>query len=301
MSSHAQAASLRGLLGTVGVVLAVVQVLHGLQQTTVLVAQLVDAVPFAAAGLAMAYTGYWLSQEPEYEGDMERILLWGAGGALAFLSVAALMLFGQQVTLGTLNRASYVAVDNITIGILSGVLVGLYDAQSRGRLRELQAERDRIERFAQKAADVNNYGRAILQASVVEEVAAYSIEAVETLTGFYETAFVEIVDDEIEIVGSTWTRADDETVAKLARSARRQSPREAEISATELPASLDENVEQVLTALVTDDGDTAAVLISVSHSEDDVDEADAELLELLVSHAGEALDGIYRRQSVGNV
>ncbi|MFB6183621.1 MAG: hypothetical protein ABEI96_03615 [Haloarculaceae archaeon] len=282
-----------GLLAGAGLVLAILQVWHGLQQTDVLVAQLVDVVPFAASGLAVTYTGVWLAREDTYEPDLLRIVLWAAGGALAFAAIAALLLFGQEVTLGTLRRASYVTVDNVTVGTLSGVLVGLYDAQSRERLRDLQDERDRVEEFARKAADVNNYGRAINRSTAVEEIAAYTIEGVETLTGFYETVFLDVTDDRAEVVGSTWVDVDDETVAELATRAVEQTVEEAVFHTDDLPASLRNDVEQVLTTHVTSTDDRSIVFVSVGHSSETVAEEDVQLLELLVSHAGTALDGLY--------
>jgi len=151
-------------LGAAGLVLAGIQLTHAIQQTDIPVAIAVDALPFAAMGLALVYAGYWLARDDTFEETATRVVIWGAGATVAFAAVAALLLFSQQVAMGSLDRAAYLTVDIITVGALTGVLVGLYDAQSRNRLHELETERDRVEAFGRKAADVNNYGRAIATA-----------------------------------------------------------------------------------------------------------------------------------------
>jgi len=279
-----------GVLAGVGLVLAAVQTYHGFQQLTAPVAQAVDILPFAVSGLAVTYTGYWLATETEYEASTKRVLSWALGGALVFASVAALLLFNRNVAGGTLDRAAFVAVDNVTIGVLSGVLVGLYDAQSRKRMRDLRGERDRVEEFARKAADVNNYGRAISKSSAIEEITAYTIEGVETLTGFYETVVVELDAEETRILGSTWVGVDEETARDLADRGRTQEEGEAVFHETDLPASLDDGVNTVLVSLVSQRDESSVVLLSVSHSDTDVADEDVQLLELLVSHATAALE-----------
>jgi hypothetical protein len=278
-----------GLLAVIGLVLAVLQTLHGLQQPTVPVAQAVDVLPFAVSGLAVAYTGYWLATETDYEADTQRVFSWALGGALVFASVAALLLFNRNVAGGTLDRAAFVAVDNVTIGVLSGVLVGLYDARSRARMRDLRAERDRVESFAQKAADVNNYGRAISKSSSIEEITAYAIEGVETLTGFYETVVIELDDEGASVLGSTWVGVEAETARDLAWRGLDQDEGEALFHDDDLSGSLDD-VNTVLVSLVARLDGSAVVLLSVSHSDADVAEEDVQLLELLVSHAAAALE-----------
>ncbi len=140
--------------------------------------------------LAVTYAGVWLARDTAFEGATSRAAAWAAGGTVTVAAVAALLLFSQRVTSGSLARASYLTVDLVTVGALAGVLVGLYDARSRSRLRELAAERDRVEAVAGKAADVNNYGRAIASAPSVDGVAAFVVEAFGTMTGMEETAVI---------------------------------------------------------------------------------------------------------------
>ena len=125
-----------------GVTLAAIQILHAIQQTDIAIAIAMDGVPFAAMAAALVYAGYWLARDSDFEGTATRVVIWGTGATIAFAAVAALFLFSQQVTTGNIDRAAFLTVDIVTVGALTGVLVGLYDAQSRNRLRALErAER----------------------------------------------------------------------------------------------------------------------------------------------------------------
>jgi hypothetical protein len=278
-----------------GVVLAGMQVLHAVQQTRIPVAVAVDALPFAAMGLAVAYAGVWLARDTTFESATSRVAAWAAGGTVAFAAVAALLLFSQRVTTGSLARASFLTVDLVTVGALAGVLVGLYDARSRGRLRELEAERDRIEAFAGKAADVNNYGRAIASAPSVDGVAAFVVEAFGTVTGMEETAVVRISDDNSVALANTIRTAPVDVVGAFARAVRTQQ--QGEIAVHDRPFSVDlpESVTDCVSAVVLDDEDTTTVVLSVTTDETTVGEEDQKLLELIVSHASVRMATLDRR------
>jgi len=269
-----------------GFVLAVIQVVHAIQQTDIPIAIAVDALPFAAMGAALVYAGYWLARDSTFEGTATRVVVWGAGSTIAFAAVAALMLFSQQVTTGAIDRAAFLTVDVLTVGALTGVLVGLYDAQSRDRLRALEAERDRVAEFGQKAADVNNYGRAIAGAGSDDAIAAYVTEAISSLAGIDETALLRVRDDEAAVLSNTIRSADVERVAELARDVR-DSPR-GDVVAN--PASLDIDDSEVLTAVVTEDGATTTVVVAVDTSGEPTADEDRQLLELVVSHAAVRLE-----------
>lgn len=268
-----------------GLVLAVVQYIHAVQQTDIPIAIAVDALPFAAMGLALVYAGYWLARDAAFEGTATRVVIWGAGATLAFAAVAALLLFSQQVTTGTLSRASFLTVDVVTVGALTGVLVGLYDAQSRGRLRELEAERDRVEAFAKKAADVNSYGRAIASARSEDAIAAYITEAIGALTDIDKTAVMRVRDDEAEMFANTVRTASAEQVASFARAVRENPRGDVIAHGTDGPVDLGTGVTDVLTAVITDDGETATVVVAVDTNETSPGTEDRKLLELVVSHA----------------
>ncbi|RLM96608.1 hypothetical protein [Haloarcula sp. Atlit-7R] len=278
-----------------GVVLAAIQVLHAVQQTRIPVAVAVDALPFAAMGLAIAYAGVWLARDTTSEGAASRVAAWAAGGTVTFAAVAALLLFSQRVTSGSLARASYVTVDLVTVGALAGVLVGLYDARSRSRLRELAAERDRIEAFAGKAADVNNYGRAIASAPSVDGVAAFVVEAFGTMTGMEETAVIRLRDGDAVALANTIRTVPVDAVGSLAREVRTQQ--QGEVTVHDRPFAVDfpESVTDCVSAVVLDDADTTTVVLSVTTDETTVGEEDTKLLELIVSHASVRLATLDRQ------
>lgn len=272
-------------LALAGLALAGIQLTHAIQQTDIPLAIAVDALPFVAMGLALAYAGYWLARDDAFEATATRVVVWGAGATVAFAAVAALVLFSQRVTTGSLNRAAYLTVDILTVGALTGVLVGLYDARSRNRLQALETERDRVEAFGRKAADVNNYGRAIASAGSDDAIAAYITEAISSLTGTDETAVLRVRDDEAELLSNTVRTVSTQTVAELARAVR-DEPRGDVIShADSPPVDLGETVSDVLTAVVTEHGETTTVLVAVDTSGAATDEQDRKLLELVVAHA----------------
>jgi len=283
-------------LAAAGLVLAGIQLVHAIQQTDIPVAIAVDAVPFAAMGLALVYAGYWLARDDAFEETATRVVVWGAGATVAFAAVAALLLFSQQVTMGGLDRAAFLTVDVLTVGALTGVLVGLYDAQSRQRLRDLEAERDRVEAFGRKAADVNNYGRAIATAASDDAIAAYITEAISSLTGISETAVLRVRDDEAELLSNTVRTADAQTVAELARAVRDEPRSDVVAHERSPPVDVGETVSDVLTAVVTEDGETTTVVVAVDTDDAPTDEQDRKLLELVVAHATVRLDRLATQQ-----
>ncbi|WP_137683270.1 hypothetical protein [Haloarcula mannanilytica] len=280
-----------------GVVLAGMQVLHAVQQTRIPVAVAVDALPFAAMALAIAYAGVWLARDTTPEGATSRVAAWAAGGTVAFAAVAALLLFSQRVTTGSLARASFLIVDLVTVGALAGVLVGLYDARSRSRLRELEAERDRIEAFAGKAADVNNYGRAIASAPSVDGVAAYVVEAFSTMTGMEETAVIRISDDNSMALANTIRTVPVDVVGAFARAVRTQQQGEIAVHERPFPVDFPESVTGCVSAVVLDDEDATTVVISLATDDTTVAAEDEKLLELIVSHASVRMATLDRRSA----
>lgn len=234
--------------------------------------------------------GYWLARNSSFEGAVTRVVIWGAGATVAFAAVAALMLFSRQVTTGSIERAAFLTVDLVTVGALAGVLVGLYDAQSRNRLSELETERDRVEAFGKKAADVNNYGRAIAAAGSVDAVAAYVTEAISSLSDIDETAMLRARDDEAELLSNTVRSADKQTIAELARGARDQSIGDVVAHKETAPVDLGEGESDILTAVVTADDDATTVVVAIDTSGVTTAEEDRELLELVLSHAAVRLE-----------
>lgn len=279
----------------VGLVLGAIQLvqggqqisaLTGLSQSDLVIVFAFETIPFAIIGLSLVYVGYWLTDQPGFEPDLSRILAWAAGSTVMFASIAALILFSQQVTLDTLAQGQYVTMNLVTVGAVVGVLMGVYDAQSRLRQRELEAERDRIEAFAGKAADINNYGRELNRARSVDEVSALCIEAIQTLLGLTETALVAVEAEGGTVIDSTIINTDREELVDLAGDGLAQEKAEAVVRDAG-------TADQLLSMLVTAHDEEGIVLLAPATGTDGFDEENLQLLELLVSHAGTALDRIH--------
>lgn len=278
-------------IAVVGVVFAIVQVFHGLQQTDTLLVLVFEAGPFVLVALTLPYAGYWLANAEEYERDLPRILAWDGGGTVLFVSVGALLLFSQRVFLGTLARASYVAFDHVTVGSVVGILVGLYDAQSRQHMRELERERDRVQAFGNKAADVNNYGRALNQCDTVDEISALCIQAMQALLGVSEVAVLAL-DDDAAVVDDTILNVSATTLQSLGDRAR-DTERATMVTHEDVPEELAERAGAVVSIEITTVHETAFVLVALLGDETALEDEDVQLLELLTAHAGTAIDRLY--------
>lgn len=279
-----------------GFVLVVIQLFQGVQQlegfegTDLYVVFAFETIPFVVVGLALMYVGSWLFMQSELDEELGRVVAWGAGGVILFVSVAALLVFSLQVTLAgeTLAQAPYVVVNLVTVGALAGVLVGMYDARSRIRQQELQRERDRVEQFAKKAADVNNYGRELNRSDSVEEISSLCLQAMQAFLGLTNLAFVVTDGEETDLVDDTTVGTSRETLDDLAVASLDQQ------RATVVTHDLPDEDEAALTLLVSG-GEEGAVLVVLTE-ERTVGEEDVQLLEMLVAHAATALDRIADRQ-----
>lgn len=289
-----------GGLAAAGLLLSGMQLVQGFQQlagfegTDRALVYVFQTAPFVLIGLTLAFVGYRLTRQPEYERELPRIVAWGVGSTLLFASVAALILFSQQVTLNTLEGGQYVAVNQITVGAVVGVLVGLYDARGRRRQRELQAERDRVETFAGKAADVNNYGRALNRSETLDEVGSLCIQAVQSFLGLTELAVVVTDREDTEFLGNTVVNAPEETLFELAEASLDQEPTVVAIDESQSPSV--DGGRPVVSTLVTAHADSSIVLLALAEEGTTFEREDVQLLEMLVAHAATAINRIHERQ-----
>jgi hypothetical protein len=279
-----------GLVGAHGGVLAGIQVVHGLQLTGGPIALAFEAGPFVLLAATLPYVGYWVMANEEIEPDAVRIFGWTVGALLLFAAIGALLLFSQRVAFGTLAGASSLTVDTITVGSVVGAMVGLYDAHSRDQRRELAAQRDRIEAFANTAADVNNYGRALSQADSIRDVSALCIEALQVMLDVDESAVARVEGESVEILDSTVVGVEEAALAELVGLGL-----EGEVTSVELrhdlPAGLADHAAVAVTVCVYAVAETAVVLVALSDDADFPDE-DLQLLELLGSHAEVTLEDL---------
>lgn len=284
------------LIGVAGLLLGVVQIAHAVTGTSTAIGFAFNAIPFVLMSLAITYVGYWVSTDAELGTHTSRVSLWAAGGAIGFAAVSALTIFSVNVAVAdfpVFAAAQHVATDTITAGVLAGLLVGIYDARSQTRQVELQRQRDRIEAYANRAADVNNYGRALNQSDSIEEVSALCVEAVATLVGFHDTAFVELRGEFATLLDNTIVGVDDAVVADLAGRGTDAEQATVTTHTDDLPAELPLDVESVVTILVTETRGASIAIVALNRGESVEDET-ITLLEMLVSHAATALENLYR-------
>ncbi|MFD1589023.1 hypothetical protein ACFR9U_18745 [Halorientalis brevis] len=277
-----------------GLLLAGVQLVHATSRTQTTVGFLIDGVPFVLMALAITYAGYWVLRGTDDE-HTTIVGAWALGGAVGFAAISALLLTSMNVALDTFpvfESAPAIAIDSITVGILAGVLVGVYDARSRTRLAELERQRDRIEGFANRAADMNNYGRALNECATVEEVSALCIEAVATLVDITDTAFVERRGEMATIVDATIVGVPDETIAEMAMRGRDAELATVVTHTEDVPATLD-GVESLLTIRVAETEHSQITIVALNRGSQEITDETKALLEMLVSHAGTALENIY--------
>lgn len=288
-----------GGLGSAGVLLAGVQLVQGVQQldgfsgSDRALVFTFETAPFVLIGLTLTVVGYWLTKQKRYEPDLPRIIAWGVGSTLLFAAVAALVLFSQQVNRNTLEGAQYVAMNLITVGAVVGILVGLYDARSRSHQRELKQERDRVETFAEKAADVNNYGRELNRSESLDEVSSLCIQGLQAFLDITEIAVVVTDRSEHEIVDNTVVGGQEDALFDLADDALDQEPTSV-VTRESTPADF-RGGSTLLSILVTETEDSSVVLLAVVE-EAEFAEEDVQLLGMLVAHAATAIDRIYERR-----
>lgn len=281
-----------------GVVLTSIQLLQGVQQLDGIeggdraIVFTFETVPFVLVGLTLVVVGYWLRLKPQYEPDLSRIAAWGVGSLVLFGSVGLLLMFSLVVTQGTdlLEEVQYVTMNMLTIGAVVGVLVGIYDAMDQSRRRALERERDRVEQFAQKAADVNNYGRELGRSTSVDQVSSLTIQAIQTFLGITNTAFAVVEDDRTTFVDNTLVGIGDETLDAYARDASEQEP--LTVVTEDAHEEFGERATEVLTVLVSDHEEASVVVLLLADDAVDLYDEDYQLLEMLLAHAASALEGI---------
>lgn len=288
-----------------GMVLVALQLFQGVQQLEdfggidLVVVFLFGTLPFVIIALALTFVGSWLYNESPIDDGMERVFAWWASSSLLFGSVASLLIFSLVVSVNLddqiLSQAPFLVVNLITVGGFAGILVGIYDARSEQRKHELERERDRVESFAKKAADINNYGRELNRCDSADEVSSLCIEAMQTFMGLTDLAFIITDDDESEFVDDTTVGVSEELLLELVDDSLDQDP--ATVVTHTLPEDVKRNVTSARSLLITTHEDTTTVLIALTDDTETVEKEDVQLLEMLVSHAATALDQIYERNA----
>ncbi|MFB6163895.1 MAG: hypothetical protein ABEJ31_01940 [Haloarculaceae archaeon] len=288
-----------GALAVAGLAVSAGQVALALSATPSAVGRVVAGGPFVLMALAVAFVGGWLASGADGLERPTLVVGWAVVGAVVAASTAALVTFAANVSVPRTPAWAVgptVGVDAATAGLLGGSLIGIYDAQRRARLAALERERDRTERFANRAADLNNYGRALNETESLPEVSALCVEAGETLVDLRGSAFVTYRDGAATVVDGTIAGVDADAIAALADRAADQEPATVAVHTADLPDALGADVASVATIPVARGPDhPTAVIVALGRGEEPLPPETRSLLELLVSHAGTALATASRR------
>lgn len=86
----------------------------------------------------------------DYGRYLPRISFWCLGGAVVLVAFGQLVLLSQRVLGTTYEAPLFVLTYRLTTGTAIGLVIGVYDAASETRKDQLDAERERAERYAQQ-------------------------------------------------------------------------------------------------------------------------------------------------------
>lgn len=250
-------------------------------------------LPFVWMALSLVYAGYWLAKSDEYGSYGGRVLVWTTGSALTFAAVAVLVVLAADSTSPFASTLTPIG-DMLTAGALAGTLVGVYDAQSTERLVALEAERDHVKQFADKAESLNHYGKALNQSQSLYEVSGLSIEVLELLIGSRGSAVAFESGGAVTVLDSTLP-PDAEAITEAV--CNRLSSRDPLVAVrfphdVDLPIPDDLNVREVIGVPIASAGGETLFLVSFLDEAGGYDTEDLDLLEALSAHVGTALSRI---------
>jgi len=265
-----------------GVLLGVLQVVEYLQYPAASTTLLFNTVPFILVAAAIVFTGATIVREDRYGEYATLIITWGVGSAVAFVAVFTLITGTSQQDSLTLL---FGAADAGSAGGLAGLLIGLYDAQSRQTLAT-------VERSAEKLKGLNKYGKVLNESSNVESVSALCIEVLEFVLDSDGAVFVHGDDDSFRVVDTTLPDVD--TDGALGRAARDASDHEKLQTLTDGEGfDAIRNGEPGSTlAIPIPYGEGTVVLFAVYYDIAEPDTRNVDLFEILAAHAATALSSV---------
>lgn len=271
-----------GGLVFVGVLLGVLQGLQYLEFPAASTTLLFNTVPFVLVSAAIAFTGVTIIREDAYGEYATRVISWGVGSAVAFVAVFTLITgVSQQDGLTLL----FGAVDAGSAGGLAGLLIGLYDAQSRQTLTT-------VERSAEKLKGLNKYGKVLNESSDVESVSALCIEVLEFVLDSDGAVFVHGDDEGFRIVDTTLPDVD--TDGALGRAAREASEGDKLQTLTDGDGfdAIRNGEPGTTLAIPIPYGEGTVVLFAVYYDIAEPDTQNVDLFEILAAHAATALSSV---------
>lgn len=245
--------------------------------------------PFVLIAATIAYVGVWLVRNPDYRTHSLHVIAWTVGGGATFMALAELVVLNHWVDVAATTPAFRTILDTVTGGSLAGSVAGLYAAQSRHRLDQLQAERDTVERFAHKAESLNRYAKALYESTDLHELSALSVEVVQLLIGSRDAAFVVVDGDDVRVVDATV--ADPSVLEAIAMEVATDEPMEMVRCPqdTDCRPPSDSAIESIVAVPVPAGSAGIGVLLAIPETDGAYADEDVELLELLSAHLATAL------------
>ena len=265
-----------------GVLLGVLQVVEYFEFPAASVTLLFNTVPFILVSAAIVFTGVTIVRDDAFGEYATLIITWGVGSAVAFVAVFTLITGTSQQDSLTLL---FGAADAGTAGGLAGLLIGLYDAQSRQTLAT-------VERSAEKLKGLNKYGKVLNESSDVASVSALCIEVLEFVLDSDGAVFVHGDGEEFRVVDTTLPDVD--TNGALGRAARDASDHEKLQTLTDGEGFAEiRNGEPGSTlAIPIPYSEGTVVLFAVYYDLDEPDTRNVDLFEILAAHAATALSSV---------
>ena len=145
--------------GGIFLLVAAVQAVTTIQDGTTLAITVLDSVFFAAPGVTLVYTGFWMPRSNVGAGHYPRLIAWMLGGVAVMFGFILLRDIHPGVSVEWSTGTQAIA---LTLGSIGGLLIGIQEtrtairtAQLRKRTdalasreQELERKNDRLEEFA---------------------------------------------------------------------------------------------------------------------------------------------------------
>ncbi|MFO7834437.1 MAG: hypothetical protein R6V31_10405 [Halohasta sp.] len=271
-------------LVVVGVLLGALQAVQYLWSTPS-TALVFSTLPFVLVAAAIGFTGSTIARRETYEGYAALIVAWGVGGAVGFVAVFSL---ATATTPQAGPALLFGAADAGAAGGLAGLLVGLYDVESRRTLST-------VERFAERLEGLNTYGKVLNQSPDVESVSALCVEVVEFVLDGDGALFVTTDAESVSVVDTTLPEVDPN--GPLGEAVTAMADHEPLETVTDEPGFAGVRNDQPGSTLAVriPHGEGSAVLFAVYYDVERPPEELVDPFEILAAHAATALSSVSAR------
>lgn len=150
---------------SLGVLSLFVHAMFTLRTTPSLTAFLLGpGIPLLLSVVILAAVAWLLTSE--YDQFLPRIALWCVSGSIVLVAIGQLIVLYQRAVGVTAISSLFTVAYMVTTGTAIGLVVGVYDAGLRQTKQNLDAERERAERYAQQLSVLNRILRHDLRTGV---------------------------------------------------------------------------------------------------------------------------------------